>query len=81
MSNDIQDGLECLNKAVAFLRGGKFEDWHKAYVEAGKMARETGSADWAAICDMIVVVTHGAPHELSYLDEEFKEIIARGRKS
>lgn len=81
MVSGIDSGVTRLEKALAFLRDGDFLDWHEAYVAAGKMARKTGSADWEAIRDMIVIASHGAPHELSYLGEEFKELIARGRKS
>lgn len=81
MSGDVASGLLLLEKATAFLRDGDFADWHEAYVAAGKKAQETGNADWAAIRDLIVVATHGAPHELSYLDEEFRTILTRGRES
>lgn len=75
MVSGIDSGVTRLEKALAFLRDGDFADWHEAYVAAGSKADETGNADWAAIRDMIVIATHGAPHEISYLDGEFKAMI------
>ncbi len=75
MSNDLQTGIARLEMALKLLRDERPADWYEAYQRANKNAAENNEQDWAAIRDLIVVATHGAPLSLSYLDEEWQAII------
>ena len=75
MSNDLQTGIARLEMALKLLRDDGLVDWFEAYQRAEKNAAENNEQDWAAIRDLIVIATHGAPLSLSYLDEEWQAMI------
>ena len=75
MSNDLQTGIARLEMALKLLRDERLVDWFEAYQRAEKNAAENNEQDWAAIRDLIVIATHGAPLSLSYLDEEWQAMI------
>ena len=77
MSNDLQTGIARLEMALKLLRDERLVDWFEAYRRAEKNAAENNEQDWAAIRDLIVVATHGAPLSFSYLDEEWQAMIDR----
>jgi hypothetical protein len=76
MSNDLETGIERLEMALKLLRHDGLADWFEAYQLAEEEAAENDEQDWAAIRDLIVIATHGAPLSLSYLDKEWQAIIS-----
>ena len=75
MSNDLQTGIVRLDMALKLLRAERPAAWYAAYQRAKANGAENNEQDWAAIRDLIVVATHGAPLSLSYLDEEWQAMI------
>ena len=76
MSNDLQTGIVRLEMALNLMRHERPADWYEAYQLAEENAAGNNEEDWAAIRDLIVIATHGAPLALSYLDEEWQAIIS-----
>ena len=75
MSNDLETGIARLEMALKLLRDERVADWFEAYQLANENATKNTEQDWAAIRDLIVIATHGAPLSLSYLDEEWQTMI------
>ncbi len=79
MNDDVKKAIKRLEEAIALFRAQDGTDWYAAYRSADEKADGDDSGEWAAIRDLIVVASHGAPHELSYLDEELRALIDRDR--
>jgi hypothetical protein len=75
MTGDLQAGISRLEKALALLHREDVGSWYDAYEIAARKMKEDDDEDWTAIRALVIVATHGAPQELSYLDEEFMALI------
>ena len=75
MNGDLQTGISRLERALALLRRQDVDSWYDAYETTVRKTKGDDDGDWAAIGALVIVATHGAPQELSYLDEEFMALI------
>lgn len=86
MTRDDNESVRRLERALAFMRNFGDDGWHTAYLIAqhNMLQHEEGSrehGDWAAIRDLIVIASHGAPHTISYLDEDWDALIGGANRS
>lgn len=76
---DVTTGILRLEKALYLLKECG-DDWLLAYQKARHLQMIIDEDIWQAICDLIVIATHGAPKYMGYYlhdnssDDEIREI-------
>ncbi len=66
---DVTAGVMRLEKALYLLKECG-DDWSLAYQKARNLQMIIDEDNWQAICDLIVISTHGAPELISYLQDD-----------
>lgn len=71
MSAEIGEGIARLEMALGILRECKDANWEAA----AERALELGGDDGPALKALIIVATHGAPTQLSYMDQDWTDFL------
>ena len=71
MNAEVGEGIARLELALGILREQKDADWEAA----AERALELGGDDADALKALIIVATHGAPSQLSYMDQDWMDFL------